>query len=334
MSVKYRVAIRDALGEAMREDQSVLILGQDVGVSDGLFRLTEGLYQEFGGDRVIDTPISEAATLGMAIGLAIRGHRPVVEVAFSDHLAMGFDAIVNQMAKLRQLWTSQLPDLPIVIRTLTGAGMGGGPQHSQSLEALFAHIPGLIVVAPATSSDAKHLLKASIASPHPVLFLEHKALLRRRGDIQPDAPPIGHASVTRSGSDVTVVSYSAALDSVYAAAESAAAAGIEAEVIDLRTVVPLDIGAILKSVEKTGRLLVVHEAHAFLGLGAEICAQVGERLWDRAVPMRRLTPPRVPVPVDKGLEEAYLVSPDAIVKAIVDLAESGAEQPLGQGMVG
>ena len=334
MSIKYRVAIRDALAEAMRDDQNVLVLGQDVGISDGLFRLTEGLYREFGASRVIDTPISEAATLGMAIGLAIRGHRPVVEVAFSDHLAMAFDAVINQMAKLRQLWPSQLPELPIVIRTLTGAGMGGGPQHSQSLEALFAHIPGLVVVAPATPSDAKHLLRESIASPHPVLFLEHKALLRRRGELDAEALPLGQARVVRAGADITVVSYSAALDSVHAAADLLAEAGCSIEVIDLRTVVPLDIGTVLRSVEKTGRLLVVHEAHAFMGVGAEVCAQVGERFSDRGIPMRRLTPPRVPVPVDKRLEDTYLVSPTAVVSAIESLLAGPDARTLQSGSVG
>lgn len=329
MSVKYRIAIRDAMAEAMSEDPDVVVLGQDVGASDGLFRLTEGLHGTFGDGRVIDTPISETATVGMAIGLAMQGFRPVVEVAFSDHLAVCFDAVVNQIAKVRQLWPTQIAELPIVIRTLTGAGMGGGPQHSQSLEALFAHVPGLEVMCPATPSDAKHLLRRAIASPHPVVFLEHKALLRSRGDIQTTLADPGRATVRRTGGDVTIVTYSASLRAVLDAADELGSEDVSAEVVDLRTIVPLDVATVVRSVSRTGRLLVVHEGHEFLGVGAEICAQVAEQLPSLGVRMRRLTPPRVAVPVDRDLEAVYMPSAGDVVEAVRELMGDRLEQPSG-----
>ncbi len=321
MSVKYRLAIRDAMSEAMEADARVILLGQDVGPSDGLFRITEGLYRKFGQQRVIDTPISETATVGMAIGLALRGYRPIIEVAFSDHLAVCFDAVINQLAKVRQLWPTQIAELPIVIRTLAGAGMGGGPQHSQSLEALFAHIPGLEVTCPSTPSDAKHLLHRAIASPHPVIFLEHKALLRTRGAIEETLREPGHAMVIRAGGDVTIVSYSAAILTALSASEHLATESVSAEVVDLRSIVPLDIGTVVRSVEKTGHLLVVHEGHEFLGVGAEICAQVAERLPRRGIRFKRLTPPRLAVPVDRDLEVAYTVSVADVVSAARELID-------------
>lgn len=321
MSLKYRLAIRDAMAEAMEADDRVLILGQDVGLSEGLFRITEGLYPKFGDQRVIDTPISETAMVGMAIGLAMKGFRPIVEIAFSDHLAVCFDAVINQMAKVQQMWPTQITELPIVIRTLTGAGMGGGPQHSQSLEALFAHIPGLEVMCPSTPSDAKHLLRSAIESPHPVIFLEHKSLLRVRGDIEASPSDPGHAAVVREGSDLTIVSYSSAAVTTLSAHKHLAAESVSAEVIDLRTIVPLDIDTILRSVAKTGHLLVVHEGHEFLGVGAEICAQVAETLPQRGIRFKRLTPPRIAVPVDRELEIAYTISAADVVSAAKQLLQ-------------
>lgn len=316
MKTKYRVAIRDAMAEAMTEDERVVVLGQDVGRPEGLFRLTEGLWSRFGESRVIDTPISEAGTAGAAIGLALLGYRPIIEVAFSDHLTMCFDAIVNQMAKIPQLFPTQVEGLPIVIRAMTGAGIGGGPQHSQSIEAWFAHVPGLAVVTPATPSDAKGLLKSAIAADFPVLYLEHKALLRVSEEVTDDPVPLGSAAVLRSGEDVTIVGYSATIPVVLEASEHLRNAGTSVEVIDLRSVFPLDIAAIIESVRRTRRLLVVHEAHAFAGVGAEICAQVGEAFPTQVLAISRVTPAPVAVPVSRELEKEYMVKPRDVIEAV------------------
>lgn len=320
MKTKYRVAIRDAMAEAMVEDERVVVLGQDVGKPEGLFRITEGLWNRFGDSRVIDTPISEAGTAGAAIGLALLGYRPIVEVAFSDHLTMCFDAIVNQMAKIPQMFPTQVKGLPIVIRAMTGAGIGGGPQHSQSIEAWFAHVPGLAVVTPATPSDAKGLLKSAVLADFPVLYLEHKALLRTSGEITDDPIPLGSAAVIRSGEDVTIVSYSATMPVVLEASDHLREGGIRADVIDLRSVFPLDTELIMESVRKTRRLLVVHEAHRFAGVGAEICAQVGEAFSKDVVAISRVTSPPVAVPVSRELEKEYIVKPRDVIEAATELA--------------
>jgi pyruvate/2-oxoglutarate/acetoin dehydrogenase E1 component len=312
---KYRIAIRDALGEEMARDPNVILMGQDIGVSNGLFRLTEGLYERFGPERVRDTPISETATVGAAIGLAMLGFRPVVEIAFSDLMLTCFDTIVNQLAKLRWMFGSQCPPLPVVIRALTGAGIGVGSHHSQSLEALFAHMPGLNVLTPATSGDAAGLLKGAIRGSTPTIFLEHKMLLRDSSPVTPDeVMQPGRALVTRLGGDLTLVGYSYTAKLALQTAAELATRGVNAEVIDLRSVSPLDAVTVAGSVQKTGRLLVVQEAYKPFGVGAEVIARVAAQpLSVLKAPMDRIAVPFMPIPASKVLEQSYLPSVGQVV---------------------
>lgn len=317
-TTRYRLAIRDAMTEEMQRDPKVLLMGQDIGASGGLFKLTEGLFERFGAQRVRDTPISETATVGAAIGLAMLGFRPVVEIAFSDLMASCFDTVVNQLAKIPYMFGPQVPHLPVVIRAMTGAGIGAGAHHSQSLETWFAHTPGLKVVMPGTPRDAKALLKAAIRDDGPVIFLEHKALLRDSGPVplHDEVGTIGKAAVVREGRDVTLVGYSGTLKTVLSAADQLATSGFSAEVIDLRSISPLDTRTILASVLKTGRLVVVHEAHSPMGVGAEILAQISAQAFEKLkAPMERVTAPHVPIPANKALEAFYLPSVDAVVRA-------------------
>lgn len=316
---KYRLAVRDALAEEMERDDRVFLMGQDVGAPGGLFRFTEGLHERFGPDRVRDTPISEAAVLGAAIGAALGGLRPVLEVSFADFVAVCFDGLVNQLAKIPFMWRTQLSGLPVVIRAMTGAGIAAGPQHSQSVENWLASVPGLTIVAPGSPGDVKALLKASIRSDGPVIVLEHKALLRERGEVggADVVGVLGKAERLRRGGDVTVVTYSAMCRVVMAAAERLAHDGIGVEVVDLRTVTPLDRETIVTSVARTGRLVVVHEAHGPFGIAAEVMAVVGEECWRvLQAPMIRVTPPAIPVPVSRALEQRYLPSVDDVVSAV------------------
>lgn len=327
---RYRLAIRDALAEEMEHDPKVLLMGQDIGASGGLFRLTEGLFERFGADRVRDTPISETATVGAAIGLAMLGYRPVVEIAFADLMATCFDTVVNQLAKIPFMFGPQVPHLPVVIRAMTGAGIGAGAHHSQSLETWFAHTPGLKVVMPATPRDAKALLKAAIRCDDPVIFLEHKDLLRDKGPVARDdeVGELGRAAVVRKGCDVTLVGYSGTLRTALAAADVLADRGATAEVIDLRTIAPLDIETILASVLKTGRLVVVHEAHGPMGVGAEILARLADPTFGCLhAPLARVTAPHEPIPANKALEVYYLPSVQAVVAAAERALEYGAGAP-------
>jgi pyruvate/2-oxoglutarate/acetoin dehydrogenase E1 component len=306
---RYRLAIRDAMDEEMARDERVFLIGQDIGASGGLFRLTEGLYDKYGPERVRDTPISEIAMIGAATGAALMGWRPVVEISFSDLIAVSFDAVVNQLGKIQSMFGSQVKRMPVVIRAMTGAGIGAGPHHSQSLEAWFSHTPGLKVVMPATSYDAKGLLKAAIRDDDPVIFLEHKSLLRLNGPVpgSDELVEIGKAAVVKEGSDVTVVGFSGTLRVAQDAAGKLAKDGINAEVIDLRTIAPLDMATILASVRKTGRLLVVQEAHAPMSVASEILARISIEAFDslRAAPVR-VTAPFVPIPANKHLEQFYI----------------------------
>jgi acetoin:2,6-dichlorophenolindophenol oxidoreductase subunit beta len=311
---KYRIAIRDALASEMESDPRVILMGQDIGVSNGLFRLTEGLYAQFGPDRVRDTPISETATVGAAIGLAMLGFRPVVEIAFSDLMLTCFDTIVNQLAKLKWMFGTQGPDLPVVIRALTGGGLGVGAHHSQSLEALFGHMPGLNVIMPATSNDAGSLLTAALRAKRPSIFLEHKMLLRDSGPVSPgEVGRLGEALVTREGSDITIVGFSYTAKLALQAATSLRAVGVAAEVVDMRCIAPLDTATVARSVRKTGRLLVVQEAYMPFGVGAEIVASVVGQPVSLKAPAERLAVPFLPVPALKVLEQAYLPTVDKIV---------------------
>jgi acetoin:2,6-dichlorophenolindophenol oxidoreductase subunit beta len=311
---KYRIAIRDALAEEMERDPQVILMGQDIGLSNGLFKLTEGLYARFGPERVRDTPISETATVGAAIGLAMLGFRPVVEIAFSDLMLTCFDTIVNQLAKLRWMFGTQGPDLPVVIRALTGAGLGVGAHHSQSIEALFGHMPGLNVIMPATPNDAGTLLTAALRSKGPSIFLEHKMLLRDSGPVSSgEAGTLGQALVTREGSDITIVGFSYTAKLALQAAAALMPSGISAEVIDMRCIAPLDTATVIRSARKTGRLLVVQEAYMPFGVGAEIVASVAGEPFYLKAPAERLAVPFQPIPALKVLEQAYLPTVDKIV---------------------
>ena len=317
-SITYAQALNEALREEMRADSRVFLMGEDIGHHGGIFRVTKDLIEEFGADRVRDTPISESSFVGIGIGAAMAGMRPVVELLFMDFALVAADQIVNQAAKLRYM-SGGTVSVPIVIRAQQGGGRGNGAQHSQSFESWFAQVPGLIVVAPSTPADAKGLLKSSIRAGNPVIFVEHKLLYNTKGEV-PETDyvlPIGKAEIKRAGRDITIVSYSRTLLFALEAAETLSQQGIEAEVIDLRTIEPLDMDSILESIRGTGRLLVVHESHSNCGLGAEILARVNEQAPERLImPARRLGAKHVPIPVAEPLENAVLPQPDDIVRAV------------------
>jgi pyruvate/2-oxoglutarate/acetoin dehydrogenase E1 component len=303
----YLQAITGTLAEAMRADSSVLILGEDV-AEGGPWGATAGLAEEFGAARVRNTPISEAAICGVAVGAAQSGLRPVVEVMFVDFVTLALDQLVNQAAKGHFMSGGQLT-VPLVVRTQGGAGQRGGAQHSQSLEAWLTHVPGLKVVMPSTAVDAAGLLASAIADPNPVIFVENKTLYFRKEEV-PDgreAVPIGRANVVRPGRDVTVVALSRLVSESVAAADELAVDGIEVEVIDPRTLVPLDLDTIVESVTRTHRLVVAHEAVAQAGFGAEITARVQEAAFDELdAPITRVGAPFAPVPFSPPLEDAFL----------------------------
>ncbi|MFS8543123.1 MAG: alpha-ketoacid dehydrogenase subunit beta, partial [Limnochordales bacterium] len=277
----YAQALNEALREEMAADPRVFLMGEDIGHYGGIFRVTQDLLAEFGPERVRDTPISEAAFIGAGLGAAMTGLRPVVEIMWVDFAMVAMDQIVNQVAKMRYMSGGQVA-VPMVIRTQGGGGRGNAAQHSQSLEGLFAQIPGLKVVMPATPADAKGLLKAAIRDDNPVIFIEHKMLYATRGPVPTGEHivPLGRADIKRPGSHVTVVAWSRALLYALEAAERLAAEGISAEVIDLRTVTPLDLDTIYESVRKTHRAVVAHEACTSFGPGAEIAARIQHDLFD------------------------------------------------------
>ncbi len=304
-------AINDALREGMRRDPDVLVLGEDIGKAGGVFRATEGLLEEFGDTRVLDTPLAENGIVGAAIGMALYGLRPVAEIQFSDFIYPAFDQIVSEAAKMRYRSNGQY-SAPMVVRTPVGGGIKGGLYHSQSPEAYFAHTAGLTVVTPATPSDAKGLLMSALTWPDPVIFLEPKRLYRTSKEEVPDGvheTPIGQARVAREGGDVSVITYGSMTPvCLQAAEELAAAGGASVEVLDLRTLVPLDIDALLGSVRKTGRCVIVHEAPRTCGFGAELAALVAERaLMSLTAPIARVAGFDTPFPYT--LEHVYL--PDA-----------------------
>ncbi|MGH7490393.1 MAG: alpha-ketoacid dehydrogenase subunit beta, partial [bacterium] len=281
MPATYLEAIREGIGEEMERDPNVFLMGEDIGHHGGVFRVTKDLIDEFGAERVRDTPISESSFVGLGIGAAMAGLRPVVELLFMDFALVAADQIINQAAKLRYM-SGGTVSIPMVVRAQQGGGRGNGAQHSQSFESWLAQVPGLIIVAPSTPADAKGLLKSSIRAGNPVIFIEHKLLYNTKGDV-PESDysiPIGKAEVKRDGRDITIVSYSRMLLFALEAAETLSQKGIEAEVIDLRTIEPLDMDTILESVKGTGRLLVVHESHSNCGLGAEIVARAYEQAPD------------------------------------------------------
>jgi pyruvate dehydrogenase E1 component beta subunit len=310
-------AVRDALRTQMRADPRVVVLGEDVGKFGGVFRATSGLHDEFGGDRVIDTPLAEAGIIGTAIGMALYGLRPVPEIQFGDFIFPAFDQIVNELAKFRYRSGGQYT-CPVVIRTPVGGGIRGGHYHSQSPEALFIHTPGLKVVAPSNPYDAKGLLLACMRQNDPVLFMEPKRIYRAsRGEV-PEGDytvELGRAQVVREGAQVTVIAWSGMVSIAEEAAAKAADAGISAEIIDLRTLMPFDLDAILLSVKKTGRCVIVHEAPRTCGFGAELIASIQERaIAHLEAPILRVTGLDTPFPY--SLEHEYLPNADRVLGAI------------------
>ena len=322
--LSYLEAIREALAEEMRRDPKVFVLGEDVGPYGGAFGVTQGLHDEFGEMRVIDTPISESAIVGISIGAAMRGYRPVAEMQFADFISCAFDQIVNQAATLRFRYGGRA-SMPIVVRAPSGGNVGGGLYHSQNPEAWFVHRPGLKVVAPSTAYDAKGLLKAAIRDDNPVIYFEHKYLYRRAKGPVPEGDeivPIGVAETRREGDDVTLLTYGAMVTPSLEAADRLAKEGAEVEVIDLRTLLPFDKDAILRSVEKTSRALIVHEDVKTLGIGAELSAVIMEERFDRLdAPVMRVTYPDTHPPFSHILEQANLPSADTIADALRRLAE-------------
>jgi pyruvate dehydrogenase E1 component beta subunit len=314
----YIRAITNALAEAMRADNRVFVLGEDV-AEGGPYTATAGLAEEFGARRVIDTPISEAAITGVAIGAAQSGMRPVLEIMFVDFVTLALDQLVNAAAKAHFMSGGQLT-VPLVLRTQGGAGHRGAAQHSQSLESWLAHVPGLKVVMPSRPADAAGLLASAIADPNPVVFVENKRLYFRKGEVPDPAPsvPVGEAATLRAGRDVTVVAFSALVHDALAAAERLAVEdGIDVEVIDPRTLVPLDLDSIVASVEHTGRLVVAHEAVEHGGFGAEVAARVQQATFDFLdAPVLRVGAPFTPVPFSGPLEDEYLPGAGEIVAAV------------------
>jgi 2-oxoisovalerate dehydrogenase E1 component beta subunit len=317
--LSYLDAIREALAEEMRRDPKVFVLGEDVGAYGGAFGVTQGLHEEFGEMRVLDMPISESAIVGVSIGAALRGYRPVAEMQFADFISCAFDQIVNQAATLRYRYGGRA-SVPIVIRAPSGGNVGGGLYHSQNPEAWFVHRPGLKVVAPATAYDAKGLLKAAIRDDNPVIYMEHKYLYRRvKGPVPEgdDIVPIGEAAIRREGADATVVTYGAMVAPSLEAADRLAKEGVEVEVIDLRTLLPFDKAAIFGSIDKTSRALIVHEDVKTLGIGAELSAVIMEEKFAALdAPVLRVTYPDSHVPFSHVLEGANLPNADKITDAL------------------
>lgn len=321
--LSYLEAIREALVEEMRRDPKVFVLGEDVGPYGGAFGVTQGMAGEFGEMRVIDTPISESAIIGVAVGASLRGYRPVAEMQFADFIACGFDQIVNQAATLRYRYGGRA-SVPIVVRAPSGGNVGGGLYHSQNPEAWFVHRPGLKVVAPSTPYDAKGLLKAAIRDDNPVVYFEHKYLYRRAKGPVPEGDevvPIGIASIRRPGRDATLLTYGAMVVPSLEAADRVAREGVEVEVIDLRTLMPFDKNAIFASVERTSRALIVHEDVKTLGIGAELSAVLNEERFDYLdAPVMRVTYPDTHSPFSHVLEQASLPNADKITDALRRLA--------------
>jgi len=310
-------AVNDALRLQMRLEPKTVVLGEDVGKFGGVFRATSGLFEEFGGERVIDTPLAEAGIIGTAIGMALYGLRPVPEIQFSDFIFPAFDQIVNELAKFRYRSGGQYP-CPVIIRTPVGGGIRGGHYHSQSPEALFIHTPGLKVVAPSNPYDAKGLLLASMRQNDPVLFMEPKRIYRASKGEVPDGDftvELGKLAVVRPGAQVTLIAYSGMVSIAEEAAVKAEAAGISVEVLDLRTLMPFDIDGILASVKKTGRVVIVHEAPKTCGFGAELIASIQERAMAHLeAPILRVAGFDTPFPYT--LEHEYMPNADRVLGAI------------------
>ncbi|GAA5344400.1 pyruvate dehydrogenase E1 component beta subunit [Planifilum fimeticola] len=322
--ITYLEAIREAISQEMRNNPDVFMMGEDIGIYGGAFGVSRGLLEEFGPERIRDTPISESALAGSAVGAAMTGMRPIIELQFSDFITIAMDQLVNQGAKIRYMFGGKAR-VPLVVRTPGGSGTGAAAQHSQSLEAWTAHIPGLKVVQPSTAYDAKGLLKAAIDDDNPVIFYEHKLLYRTKGEVpeEPYAIPLGKADIKREGTDITVIATSIMVHRALKAAETLSGEGISVEVLDPRTLVPLDVESIVRSVKKTGRVLIVHEAVKRGGIGAEIAGVIAEsEAFDYLdAPIRRLGGAAVPIPYNPALEKAAVPQEEDIVRAVRELVQ-------------
>lgn len=317
--ITYLEAVREAMSQEMRKNEDVFILGEDIGVYGGAFGVTRGMIEEFGPERIRNTPISESAIAGTAVGAALTGMRPIMELQFSDFITIAMDQIVNQAAKLRYMYGGK-GKVPMVLRTPSGSGTGAAAQHSQSLEAWVTHIPGLKVVQPSTAYDVKGLLKAAMDDDNPVIFYEHKLLYKTKDDVPEEqySIPLGQADVKREGKDATIVATAIMVHRALEAAEELEKEGINAEVIDPRTLVPLDTETIIKSVSKTGRLVVVHEAVKRGGYGGEIASMIAEsEAFDYLdAPIKRLGGAPSPVPYNPELEKMHVPQKEDIVQAV------------------
>lgn len=323
--ISYLEAVREAMSQEMRKNQDVFILGEDIGVYGGAFGVTRGMIEEFGPERVRNTPISEAAIAGGAVGAALTGMRPILELQFSDFITIAMDQLVNQAAKTRYMFGGK-GKVPLVVRTPAGSGTGAAAQHSQSLEAWMAHIPGLKVVQPSTAYDAKGLLKAAMDDDNPVIFYEHKLLYKTIGEVPEEqySIPLGKADVKRNGKDVTIVATAIMVHKALEAAKELEAEGIDVEIIDPRTLVPLDEETIIESVKKTGKCIVVHEAVKRGGYGGEIASMIAEsEAFDYLdAPIKRLGGLAVPIPYNPTLEKAVIPQVPDIIEAAKELVRS------------
>ena len=321
--ITYRQALNEALREEMERDKNVFLLGEDIGIYGGAYGVTQGLYERFSPERVRDTAISEAAIAGAAIGAAMTGMRPVAEIMYIDFSTLALDQIANIGAKNRYMFGGKTT-VPFVLRTEGGTGRGIAAHHSQSLEAWYVHIPGLFVVMPGTPYDAKGLLKSSIRNNNPVIFIEHKMLYGIKGEV-PDEEytvPIGKAAISRKGKDITIIAYSHILQAALSAAGELASSGIECEVIDLRTLKPLDMETISESVKKTGKVITVCEACKTGGFTAELTSRIGEECFDYLdAPVVRLGGADLPIPMSPVLEKAAIPQVDDIIKAVKETME-------------
>ncbi len=316
--IRFGKAINQALADSMASDPDVILFGEDVAAAGGPFKVTRGLLEAFGPDRVRDTPISEATIAGMAVGAALSGLRPVAEIMFMDFVTLSMDQLVNQAAKARFMFGGR-NSVGMTLRTPHGGGLNAGPQHSQCLEVWFAHIPGLKVVCPSTPADAYGLLRSAIADPDPVVVVENKALYALKGEIAdpPEGVPIGAARIARCGRDATVVTYGATLQVALDAAETLSEQGVELEILDLRSLQPWDETAVLESLARTHRLVVLHEAVEAFGVGAEIAARMADVGFDDLdAPIVRVGAPFMPVPFARSLEQAYLPDAAQVVAAV------------------
>ncbi len=315
--MRYVNAVTRALHDSMEQDPAVVVMGEDVAHAGGSFKATRGLLDAFGAARVIDTPISESSITSAAVGMALTGLKPVVEIMFMDFITLSMDALVNQAAKARYMFGGQ-GSVSMVLRTPHGGGLSAGPQHSQCLEAWLAHVPGLKVVCPSTPQDAYSLLRASIADPDPVMFIEHKGMYASKGAVDTSLTArLGEARIARPGRDVTLVTYGATVPVCLKAADQLAKEGVDVEVVDLRSLQPWDKATVLESLSRTHRAVVVHEAVQAFGAGAEIVATIADEGFDELdAPVLRVAAPFMPAPFASSLEKGYVVTVERVIEAV------------------